>query len=129
MRWYRVLESALTDSRRKLLEEALFLKAYISAGTRTLSMTTRGAEVIIAWEKASPQERAFWQRTIGDGEIEDGDFAQAVHLLERHQAIDTALAQAASYANDAIACLEAVPDDALREALGNAARFTIARTS
>ena len=85
--------------------------------------------VIIAWEKASPQERAFWQRTIGDGEIEDGDFAQAVHLLERHQAIDTALAQAASYANDAIACLEAVPDDALREALGDAARFTIARTS
>ena len=85
--------------------------------------------VIIAWEKATDQERAFWQRTIGDGDIKEGDFAEAVRLLESHKAIDSALEAAVTYANQAIAALAVVEDDALRSALEDAARFTIARTS
>ena len=85
--------------------------------------------IIIAWDNGTEEERAFWQRTIGDGMIEAGDFEQAVAILDKHKAIDQALATARSYAEDAVAALSDISDEALRDALAQAARYTISRTS
>ena len=84
--------------------------------------------VILAWQDGDEAERAFWQRTIGMGAIQEGDFEEAVDYLTKHQAIDRALDEAKSYAEQAIAALDVVPEEALREALADAALYTVART-
>ena len=84
--------------------------------------------VILAWEAGTAEERAFWQRTIGEGEIASGDFEAAVALLDKYQAIDKALAAAKSYAEAAVESLSVVTDDALRGALTDAAYYTVSRT-
>ena len=84
--------------------------------------------VILAWQAGTPEERAFWQRTIGEGEIAAGDFEAAVALLDKYQAIDKALEAAKSYAETAAQSLGSIKDDALRGALTDAAYYTVART-
>ena len=84
--------------------------------------------VIIAWEAGTAEERAFWQRTIGEGEIAAGDFETALALLDKYQAIDKALNAARAYAEAAAESLEMVKDDALRGALRDAAYYTVSRT-
>ena len=34
--------------------------------------------VILSYRRGSEEERAFWQRTLVDGEIDDGDLAHAI---------------------------------------------------
>lgn len=84
--------------------------------------------VIIAWEAGTADERAFWQRTIGEGEIAEGDFETALALLDKYQAIDKALNAAKAYAQAAAESLDMVKDDALRGALRDAAYYTVSRT-
>ena len=84
--------------------------------------------VILAYQAGTVEERAFWQRTIADGTSEDGDFETAVGLLGKYNAIDDALAQAKTYAEQAIASLSVIEDEALRNALSDAAYYTVART-
>ena len=84
--------------------------------------------VILAWQAGTPEERVFWQRTIGEGEIAAGDFEAAVALLDKYQAIDKALEAAKSYAETAAQSLGSIKDDALRGALTDAAYYTVART-
>ena len=43
--------------------------------------------VILAWAEADDAERVFWQRTLGDNNIQDGDLDRARSLLGRHNAI------------------------------------------
>lgn len=84
--------------------------------------------IIIAWQEGDEAERAFWQRTIGEGEITDGDFEAAVAILDKYQAIEKALARAKDYAEQAVQSLAIIKDDALRSALTDAAYYTVART-
>ena len=85
--------------------------------------------VILAWQDGDEAERAFWQRTIGMGAIQDGDFDEAVRYLDSHKAIERALDEATNYANQAIDALSVITDLDLRDALGDAARYTVARKS
>ena len=85
--------------------------------------------VILAWQDGDEAERAFWQRTIGMGAIQEGDFEEAVSYLESHQAIDRSLDEARRYAHEAIASLALLNDEPLKEALSAAALYTVARTS
>ena len=85
--------------------------------------------VILAWENGTEDERAFWQRTIGEGDIQEGDFAKAVAILDSYSAIDEALQRAKSYVDEAIKALDILSDEALRSALQSAAYYTVARTS
>ena len=85
--------------------------------------------VILAWQDGNEAERAFWQRTIGMGAIQEGDFAEAVLYLDSHKAIERSLDEARRYAHEAIACLNVLEDEALKQALSAAALYTVARTS
>ena len=83
--------------------------------------------VIRAVAAATPDERAFWQRTIGKGEQREGDLAEALRLMARHGSLastrDTALAHAA----EARAALEALPSGPIRSELDALADFVVAR--
>ena len=85
--------------------------------------------VILAWQDGNEAERAFWQRTIGMGAIQEGDFDEAITYLDSHQAIERSLDEARRYAHEAITCLDVLDDEALKQALSAAALYTVARTS
>ena len=88
---------------------------------------------ILAWQDGDEDERAFWQRTLGDADFADGDLATAQTLLARHDAIDRAILRAQAFAQsacNAIAPFTADPQTgALASALAEAARFAALRTS
>mgnify|MGYP002829875406 CR=1 FL=1 len=93
--------------------------------------------VILAWQDGSNHDRAFWQRTIGDGKFEDGDLATAQAILSHYDTINRSITMAGDYAKAANAALADLSspvvassnDDRamLIDALGAAARFSAAR--
>jgi len=83
--------------------------------------------VLVAYQRGSADDRAFWQRTIGAGEQADADLAQAMHVMAHHGAIDTTLDRAAAFAAEAKAALGAFPDTLFRRALRDVADYTVRR--
>ncbi|ODN68900.1 Octaprenyl-diphosphate synthase [Methylobrevis pamukkalensis] len=54
--------------------------------------------IILAYRAGSEAERAFWTRTIEQGEIGDGDLEKAGEILRRHGAITATVERARHYA-------------------------------
>ena len=79
--------------------------------------------VILAWQKADDAQRAFWQRTLRDGAIRDGDLDEARALLQRHDAVGRALSYARAETEHAIQALSVLPEGAVKTALHEAAMF------
>lgn len=67
------------------------------------------APVFYALQDASPQERAFWTKTISDQEQTADDFAKALEIIHAHQGIDRGLALAETYADKARKALSQMP--------------------
>ncbi len=83
--------------------------------------------VILAYRRGNEEERAFWTRTITEGEIVDGDIEQAIALMKRHEAIEATIARARSYgaiARDAMAIFK---DSPAKRALQDVIAFCIGR--
>jgi octaprenyl-diphosphate synthase len=83
--------------------------------------------VLIALARGDAEERAFWQRTLEDGEQETGDLERAMRLLERRGALAETLQRARRYAAEAEAALAPFPDGKLRQALVETVAFATAR--
>ncbi len=83
--------------------------------------------VLVALADASPDETAFWSRTIGGGDQTEDDLATALALVRRHQAIPRTLARARGFVDSACAALEVFPASAVRDALLEVAHYTVAR--
>ena len=56
---------------------------------------------IIAWQQGDAEERAFWQRTLGEANFAEGDLTIAQTLLAKHDAITLSLAAARDYVKQA----------------------------
>ncbi|EPX84196.1 Geranylgeranyl pyrophosphate synthase [Rubellimicrobium thermophilum DSM 16684] len=85
--------------------------------------------VIRALAAADEEERLFWRRVLGRGELADGDVAQARALMERHGALASTRAEALAWAGRAKAALAALPDHPLRRILTDLADFVVTRTA
>ncbi len=83
--------------------------------------------VLVAYEAGDEAERHFWERTVGEGEVRDGDLAQAMALMARHQAIGATLSRAATFATEARASLLTFPPSPLRAVMEDVADYTVAR--
>jgi octaprenyl-diphosphate synthase len=62
--------------------------------------------VILSFRRGNEAERAFWNRTIADGAIAEGDLENAISLMKKHKAVEATLERARSYgaiARDALA--------------------------
>jgi octaprenyl-diphosphate synthase len=71
--------------------------------------------LILSFRRGTDQERAFWKRTIVDGEIAEGDLEHAVALMKQHKALEATLERARSYgavASDALAIFPERPEKA-----------------
>jgi len=84
--------------------------------------------VILSFRRGSSEERAFWNRTIVEGEIKDGDLEQAVALMKRHKAIEATMERARSYGAMAHDALAIFPDGHVRSALQKVITFCINRS-
>lgn len=83
--------------------------------------------ILLAFARGDAEERAFWRRTLEDGEQAAGDLERAIGILERRGALAETLARARTYSKAAIEALSAFPDSRLRAALIETAIFSTER--
>jgi octaprenyl-diphosphate synthase len=83
--------------------------------------------VIRAVARAAPEERLFWERTVGRGEVSGEDVARARELMRAHGALEGARAEAEAWVARARAALGALPPHPLRDMLGDLAGYVVAR--
>ncbi|MGI1662886.1 polyprenyl synthetase family protein [Palleronia sp. KMU-117] len=82
---------------------------------------------IKAVARADADERAFWVRTVQNGEQGEGDLDQALALLSRHGAIDETRAEAMGWAQTAKDALAPLPDHPVKGMLVDLADYVVAR--
>jgi octaprenyl-diphosphate synthase len=85
--------------------------------------------VIRAIAAADADQRAFWQRTIGKGRVEDADLAIALDLLDTSGSLQATRTAAIDWAARAKAALQPIPDHPIRDMLSDLADFVVARIS
>jgi octaprenyl-diphosphate synthase len=83
--------------------------------------------VIKAVAKATPEERAFWERVIEKGDQREGDLAQALEILSRHGAIVEARRESLDWAEKARRALDNLPGHPLQEMLLALVDFVVER--
>jgi octaprenyl-diphosphate synthase len=83
--------------------------------------------VVLSFRRGTESERAFWNRTLGQGEIGDGDLDTAMALMAKHHAIEDTVGRARHYGAIATDALALVPPSEIKTALEEAVAFCIAR--
>ncbi len=83
--------------------------------------------VIKAIAAANSDERAFWDRTIGKGQQNDGDLEEALRLMNAHGTLAATRLQAQDWTAKAKAALAPLPDHDLKTMLVDLADYVVAR--
>jgi octaprenyl-diphosphate synthase len=83
--------------------------------------------VVLSFRRGNEKERAFWNRTLGEGKVEDSDLDTALSLMAKHHAIEDAVGRARHYGAIAKDALALVADSPMKQALEEAVDFCIAR--
>jgi octaprenyl-diphosphate synthase len=83
--------------------------------------------VILSYRRGNDEERAFWSRTLVEGDIKDGDLEHAQSLMKRHKAIEATLERARLYGAMARDALGLFKDSLPKRAMLDAVTFCIAR--
>lgn len=83
--------------------------------------------VVLAYRRGDEAERAFWARTLQEGENSDDDLARAIAMMKRHGTIDDTIARARHYGAIARDALAIFPASKHRAALEEAIEFCISR--
>lgn len=85
------------------------------------------APIILAIEKATADEKEFWQRTLGDKDQKDGDLEMALELMQKYDTLSQGMDLAHQYGEKAITALHQIPPSSLRDTLEGLVSFTINR--
>ncbi|WP_170420793.1 polyprenyl synthetase family protein [Ruegeria arenilitoris] len=83
--------------------------------------------VIKAVAQATPDERAFWERTVEKGRQQDGDLDLALNLMRKYGTLEETRTDALAWAAKAKTALTALPDHELRDLLGDLADYVVSR--
>jgi octaprenyl-diphosphate synthase len=83
--------------------------------------------VLVALAGADAGERAFWTRTIEQGEQTAEDLQSALALIKKHDATGRSITRANQFIDSACAALDAFPASEMRGVLEDVARYTTAR--
>ncbi len=83
--------------------------------------------VVLSFRRGGESERAFWNRTLAQSEVSEGDLDTAMALLAKHHAIEDTIGRARHYGAIAKDALALAPDSAIKQALEEAVDFSIAR--
>ncbi|MBS0126351.1 polyprenyl synthetase family protein [Thetidibacter halocola] len=85
--------------------------------------------LIKAVARADAEERAFWSRVIEKGDQRDGDLDHALHLLNRHGALEATRREALDWARRAKAAMGSLPRSDLRDLLVDLSDYVVARVA
>ena len=83
--------------------------------------------VLAAYHTGTPVERAFWERTIEQSELQDTDLEHALMLMQRRGALTATLDRARRFAESAKRALAVFPASDLRQCLQDIADYTVDR--
>ncbi len=83
--------------------------------------------VLIAYTAGDAQEKAFWERTVGQGEQTAHDLETALEAIARHDGIGMTVKRAEHYVSAAKTALAVFPDTAARQSLLDVASYTTHR--
>ena len=83
--------------------------------------------VIKAIAQATPEERAFWQRTIEKGRQQEDDLDHALSLMNKYGTLDATRRDAVGWATKAKSSLDALPDHEIRSLLRDLADYVVSR--
>ena len=83
--------------------------------------------VILSFRRGNDRDREFWNRTIVEGQIKDGDLEHAIGLMKKHNTIEATLDRARSYGGVARDALAIFPEGHVKSAMQDVIDFCIAR--
>jgi len=83
--------------------------------------------VILAYRRGDATEQAFWRRCLEEVDQRDDDLDHAIALLNRHQALDEAMARARAYGTEARHALDVFPPSPMRQVLTDLIDFCVER--
>jgi octaprenyl-diphosphate synthase len=83
--------------------------------------------VVLSFRRGSEQERGFWQRTLAESDVREGDFEQALAIMRRHKALEATIERARHYGQMARDALALFPDGPMKSAMLDTVDFCIAR--
>src|SRR5262249_3291274 len=85
--------------------------------------------VVLSYRRGSETERAFWRRTLEEGNATDADLDEAISLMVKHRALDDTIQRARHYGAIAQDTLALFPDSPMKLALEEAVEFCISRSN
>ena len=83
--------------------------------------------VVLAFRRGDEHERAFWRRTLEEGEQAEGDLERAFGLLQKHDALGDSIERARHYGSMARDALGLFPEGAEKVALAELIDFCMQR--
>ncbi|MCW2283644.1 octaprenyl-diphosphate synthase [Rhodoblastus acidophilus] len=83
--------------------------------------------VVLTFRRGNEAERAFWQRTLENGEIGEGDLEKAQGLMTKHRALEDTIERARHYGAMARDAMGIFPDSPWKRALIDVVDFCISR--
>src|SRR6516225_7511976 len=85
--------------------------------------------VVLAFRRGSDSERAFWRRTLEEGDATDADLEHAIGLMMKHRALEDTIQRARHYGAIATDALALFPASPMKEALEETVEFCICRSN
>ena len=85
--------------------------------------------VVLSYRRGSESERAFWRRTLEEGDATDADLEHAIGLMMKHRALEDTIQRARHYGAIATDALALFPASPMKEALEEAVEFCICRSN
>ena len=83
--------------------------------------------VILSFRRGDDEDRAFWRRTLEDLDQNEGDLEHALHLMEKHNALEDSVERARHYGAIARDALGIFTDGAEKSAFNELIDFCIER--
>jgi octaprenyl-diphosphate synthase len=83
--------------------------------------------VILAYAAGNAEEKAFWQRSLGDLQQQPGDLAAAIRLMDKHQALAQSVALAGEYCERARRAIDGFPPSPAKTAMLDMVDFCAGR--
>jgi octaprenyl-diphosphate synthase len=83
--------------------------------------------VVLSFRRGSEGERAFWRRTLEQGDAAEKDLETALGLMSKHRALEDTVKRARHYGAIAKDALALFPDSVMKAALEETVEFCIAR--
>ena len=83
--------------------------------------------VVLCYRRGTDDERAFWKRSLEQGNSDDSDLDQAMALIRNYNAIEETIDRARHYGGIARDALAPFPESAHKQALLDVVEFCISR--